>query len=69
MEFWGYKNEVRLRGLTENQDLVTRVGGCVFVYLRFQPPGARYESLLYSTKNRYNSTHPTKPMLERVKSQ
>jgi hypothetical protein len=20
MEFWGYKNEVRLRGLTENQD-------------------------------------------------
>jgi hypothetical protein len=31
MEFWGYKNEVRLRGLTEIKILVTRVGGCVFV--------------------------------------
>jgi hypothetical protein len=44
IEFWGYTNQVRLRGLTENQGFCNLRRQVLFVSLRFQPLGARCES-------------------------
>ncbi|HEY9801246.1 MAG TPA: hypothetical protein V6D25_12880 [Leptolyngbyaceae cyanobacterium] len=39
----GYTNQVRLRGLTQNEGFLTRAGGFCLCSCDFQSPGTKYK--------------------------
>jgi hypothetical protein len=57
MEFWGYKNEARLRGLTENQDFGNPRRRVLFVALALLMTVLSHTSSILDLRALYCSFH------------